>query len=455
MSIKQRITIGFGLLVASLLLLFSLFVFQSYESYRQSQMRSRLQRRAVAAQLYFQNRAEFQRTSYLTLPDQHELIIDAQNRRIYTSSGPDDYPVPGTLLTEARRDEVYFTYASRQWEMPKEGVALSFTYESARYVAVVTAYDLAGRQASRNLLFLLVAGNVLSLLAIALVGFLFARRAMRPFDALIAQLDTATVNDFSFRLLPTTTTDEAGYLAGSFNQLLGQLQRLAISQEHFVAYASHEIRTPLTVVKGMLETAIAYDQSLPDARQSMERALSRLDNAIDLANALLRLAEVDSLKSSQLRDDINVIDTILDTVMYFGEKYPHQQIDLPLTDEFTEQSSAIRVLGNATLLRTAFVNIIDNACKYSAFKPVVINVYYESPWVAVDIRDAGIGIPATQLTDVFLPMMRAENVGAVPGFGLGLTLAKKITDMHRGELHIQTKPGGGTTVSLRLPALPL
>lgn len=455
MSIKQRITIGFGLLVASLLLLFSLFVFQSYESYRQSQMRSRLQRRAVAAQLYFQNRAEFQRTSYLTLPDQHESIFDTQNRRIYTSSGPDDYPVSGTLQTEARRDEVYFTYASRQWEMPKEGVALSFEYESARYVAVVTAYDLAGRQASRNLLFLLVAGNVLSLLAIALVGFLFARRAMRPFDALIAQLDTATVNDFSFRLLPTTTTDEAGYLAGSFNQLLGQLQRLAISQEHFVAYASHEIRTPLTVVKGMLETAIAYDQSLPEARHSMDRALSRLDNAIDLANALLRLAEVDSLKSSQLRDDINVIDTILDTVMYFGEKYPHQQIDLQLTDEFTEQSSAIRVLGNATLLRTAFVNIIDNACKYSAFRPVAINVYYQSPWVAVDIRDTGIGIPTAQLTDVFLPMMRAENVGAVPGFGLGLTLAKKITDMHRGELHIETKPGGGTTVSLRLPALPL
>ncbi|MBC8153937.1 MAG: HAMP domain-containing protein, partial [Bacteroidetes bacterium] len=294
MSIKQRITVGFSVLVAALLLLFSVFIFQTYESYRRSQMRTRLQRRALSAQLYLQNRREFQRTSYLTLPEQHEVLFDDKNQRIYASSGPDDYPVPTRLLTDARQREVYFTYTSRQWDAPKEGVALSFFTGGSQYVAVVTAYDLAGRQTSRNLLFILVAGNVLSSLVIALVGFLFARRAMRPFDELIRQLDSATVNDFSFRLTKMATADEAGYLAGSFNQLLGQLQKLAISQENFVAYASHELRTPLTVVKGMLETAVAYDQTLPEARQSIKQALHRLEGAIDLANDLLRLAEVEN-----------------------------------------------------------------------------------------------------------------------------------------------------------------
>ncbi|MBC8154448.1 MAG: HAMP domain-containing histidine kinase [Bacteroidetes bacterium] len=455
MSIKQRITVGFGVLVAALLLLFSVFIFQTYESYRRSQMRSRLQRRALSAQLYLQNRREFQRTSYLTLPEQHEVLFDHQNQRIYASSGPDDYPVPTGLLTDARQREVYFTYASRQWDAPKEGVALSFSTTGSQYVAIVTAYDLAGRQTSRNLLFILVAGNVLSSLVIALVGFLFARRAMRPFDALIRQLDSATVNDFSFRLPMAATPDEAGYLAGSFNQLLGQLQKLAISQENFVAYASHELRTPLTVVKGMLETAVAYDQTLPEARQSIKQALHRLEGAIDLANDLLRLAEVENLRPNQLREDINLIDTILDTVAYFGEKYPQQPIELQLTDEFTEQSSAIRVVGNATLLRTAVVNIIDNACKYSDFKPVTVRVQYEASWILIDVLDLGIGIPDAQLTDVFLPMMRAGNVGTIEGFGLGLTLAKKIVDMHQGQLRVSSAPGSGTTVSLRLPALPL
>ena len=455
MSIKQKITVGFSVLVAALLLLFSVFIFQTYESYRQSQMRTRLQRRALLAQLYFQNRREFQRSSYLTLPEQHESLFNVRNQRIYSSSGPDDYRVPVSLLTQARQQEVYFTYPSPRWDAPKEGIALSFTFVEGQYVAVVSAYDLAGRQTSRNLLLILFAGNVLSLLIIALVGFVFARRAMQPFDQLIGELDSATVNDFSFRLTPSTTTDESGYLADSFNQLLSRLQQLARSQDNFVAYASHEIRTPLTVVKGMLETALAYDQTLSDARHSMEGALYRLEGAIDLANALLQLAEVENLRPAQLQEDVNLVDTILDTVAYFREKYAQQHIELQLTDEFAEQSSAIRVVGNATLLRTVLVNVIDNASKYSGFKPVSVRVHYESPWIVVRVVDQGIGIPAAQLTDIFLPMMRADNVGSVHGFGLGLTLAKKIADMHSGQLGVDSVPGRGTVVSIRLPGLPL
>lgn len=455
MSIKQRITVGFTVLVAALLLLFSVFIYQTYESYRRSQMRIRLQRRALSAQLYLQNKPEYLRFSYLTLPEQYESLFNARQRQIYQSSGSPDYVITSALLQKAHAQEVYFTYPSRRWEEPKEGVALSFANEGNRYVAVVTAYDLAGRQTSKNLRYILIAGNVLSLVVIALVGFLFARRAMRPFDVLISQLNAATVNDFSFRLGHVGRTDEAGYLASSFDQLLGQLEQLAASQENFVAYASHELRTPLTVVKGIMETALAYDQTLPDLRASIEKALFRLEGAIDLANALLRLAEVESLKASRLKDDINIVDILFDTVAYIQEKYPTQTIDVQLTDEFAEQSSAIQLVGNSTLLRTALINIIDNACKYSMDKPVKASIHYMPNWVLIDIIDEGIGIPPTQLRDVFLPMMRAENVGQVRGFGLGLTLAKRILDMHQGELTVESSSKSGTSVSIRLPALPL
>lgn len=455
MSIKQKITVSFTLLVAALLLLFSLFIYQTYESYRRSQMRTRLQRRAAAAEVFLTNRTEYLRTTYLTLPEQHEAIYNSANQRMFSSSGPNDYPVTIDLLSEARQHEVYFTYQNPQWEQEKEGVALAFSQGDNQYVAVVTAYDLAGRQTSDKLLFILTIGNVLSLLVIGVAGFVFARRAMQPFDGLIDQLNQATINDFSFRLNRSQTKDEAGYLAQSINQLLSRLEQLGASQENFVAYASHEIRTPLTVVKGILETSQAYDPTLPDARQSIGKALYRLEEAIDLANALLQLAEVESLKATRLQDDINVVDTILDTVTYFGEKYPQQQIEVQLTDEFTEQSSAIRVVGNATLLRTVLINIIDNACKYSDFKPVLVAVRYEPGIVLIEVVDQGIGIPNEQLGDVFMPMMRAENVGEIGGFGLGLTLAKRIVDMHQGELRIRSTALAGTTVLLSLPALPI
>jgi signal transduction histidine kinase len=455
MSIKQRITISFTILVASMLVLFSVYIAQNYESYRKELIQSRLQRRALSTQFYFQNKAEFLRSSFLRLYDQHISIYDTLDRRIYSSSGPDDHPLKYDLLWAARQREVYFAYDSPRWDNPKEGMALTITQRGTRYVVVITAYDQDGWRMSSNLRFTLIVGNIISLLAIALVGFGFAQRSMRPFDKLIRQLNTADVNDFSFRLGEIAAGTEADYLARSFNQLLEKLGQLAASQENFVAYASHEIRTPLTVVKGILETSLAYDKTATEVRISTTNALYRLEGAIDLANALLQLAEVERMKPSQLHDDINVVDAILDTVTYFSEKYPQQSIELELTDEFTEQSSSIRLLGSATLLRTVFVNVIDNACKYSNFQPVTVKVRYGFNAVLIDVLDMGIGIPKTQLGDVFLPMMRAENVGSVHGFGLGLTLAKRIIDMHQGELSIMNKPLGGTSALISLPAVPL
>ncbi|CAG5006136.1 Adaptive-response sensory-kinase SasA [Dyadobacter sp. CECT 9275] len=453
MSIKRKITFGFGILVAALLLLFSVFIYHNYESYRKSLMRNRLQRRALAGQLFFQNRQEFHRSSYLTLPEQHQSLYDDQDKLLYSSSWKDHFKLTPKLLVEARKKEVYFQYYAKPWNAPKEGVALSFKINGRHYVSVVTAYDLTGRQASESLLFILISGNVILLVVVAFAGFWFAQRALRPFDELIGQMNPTAANDFSFRLSTEAKGDEAAYLASSFNELLARLQALAMSQEHFVSYASHEIRTPLTVVKGVLETSLAYDQNLADTRQSMEKALVRLEGAIDLANSLLHLAEVEGLQAGQLREDINIVDTVLDTMTYFGEKHPGQHIELQLTDSFTENSPAIRIMGNATLLRTVLNNILENASKYSANKPVVLIVDFDLNLVMIKVIDQGIGIPAGQLNDVFLPMMRAANVGNLPGFGLGLTIARKIIDMHQGQLTIHSVTGQGTTVGILLPTL--
>lgn len=450
MSIKQRITIWFGALVASLLLLFSLFIYQTYESYRQSLIRNRLQRRAVAGELYFQNRAEFHRFTYLTLPDQHETIVGPDNKIIYNSSGPDDYKLTAGLLARAREKEVFFSYAARPWNADKEGVALSFVIDGTRYVSVVTAYDVGGRQASNSLLFILVVGNIVLLVIVAFAGFWFARRSMLPFDQLIKQMNPASVNDFSFRLQSTSKADEAAYLANSFNELLGRLQTLANSQEHFVAYASHEIRTPLTVVKGILETSFAYDKALADVRTSMEKALFRLEDAITLTNSLLQLAEVEGLQSVRMQQDVNIVDTILDSISYFGEKHPDQQIELTLSDIFTEKSQVIHIIGNSVLLRTVLINILDNASKYSGKKTIKLDVDLDDHEMVIAVTDQGMGIPPEQLENIFMPMMRANNVGKVPGFGLGLTIAKKIIDIHRGTLTVKSGPSQ-TKVFIKLP----
>ena len=96
------------------------------------------------------------------------------------------------------------------------------------------------------------------------------------------------------------------------------------------------------------------------------------------------------------------------------------------------------------------INILDNASKYSDKKTVKLDVDLDDHEMVIAITDHGMGIPPEQLENIFMPMMRASNVGKVPGFGLGLTIAKKIIDMHRGTLTVSSEPNQ-TKVFIKIP----
>lgn len=475
MTIKQKITISFAITVATLLLVFSVFIYVSFQSYRRNLMRSRLERRAQSAEMFLREPVGFQGTTALALTEQYEAIFDQNDSLIYSSAARNDYvPTESFLETVRRTGKLTFTYAIAHWQYPKEGVALRFVYQRKTYVALVTVYDLQGRQAGQNLLYILLAGNGLLLLVTAVAAYIFARRAMQPFDFLIRQLNQSSASDFSFRLYypqqaPVRRPDEAGYLSSAFNRLLESLQKLANSQQHFVSYASHELRTPLTVVKGQLETAIDYDQSLPAAKQSMQAALRKLDQAIGLSNALLRLAEIEGLNTDLPRQEVNLADLVMDTADNLTQKYPSQALNVQLTPTFLEASAGFRLMGLPHLLRTVLISITDNACKYSSHQPVELRVDFQTAlpdfvplppisaanFVVISVADQGIGIPTSALANIRMPLMRADNVGRIEGFGLGLTLASKIVELHHGYLHVDSKLGQGTTVWVFLPVEPI
>lgn len=136
---------------------------------------------------------------------------------------------------------------------------------------------------------------------------------------------------------------------------------------------------------------------------------------------------------------------------YFGEKHPDQQIDLVLSDAFTESSQLTHVTGSPILLRTLLINILDNASKYSGKKPIVLDVDLTGNQMTITVTDQGMGIPDKQISDIFMPMMRANNVSKIPGYGLGLTIAKKIIDIHQGTLEVTSKTNQ-TSVAIRLRA---
>jgi signal transduction histidine kinase len=246
--------------------------------------------------------------------------------------------------------------------------------------------------------------------------------------------------------------DEAGVLATAFNALLARQESLAQSQQAFIAQASHELRTPLTTIKGWLETSLTYDADANSLREGIRQATQELDKLTALANGLLHLARLEGLSTGLERQPLEVMDLLLDVIDTVQHQRPAQRLALAVGEGVQQQATAPVVLGNTHLLRTALLNLVDNACKYSNGQPVALRLeMHTDQAIRLAIEDQGIGIVPADAERIFQPLTRGTNVQTISGSGIGLTLARQIIQLHHGQLWLRARPGGGTVAEVELP----
>ena len=455
MQIRHKLLLWFSALVGGLLLAFSGYVYASTARFRQHSFAERLTRKAAVTRQIVALNDSIAGTVLASLPEQAEQVYAPTGQRLYASPGA-DYVPPAGLLTQARqRGQVSFSYPRPGHTQPKEGVALAYRRPDAegQYVAVVTAYDQEGYAQQQTLFRSFLYGNLAALALVGALGLLFATRALAPLNFLLGQLRADASRARPFRLRPLNPRDEAGTLAAAFNELLVRQEELVASQQAFISHASHELRTPLTTIKGWLETSLTYDTEVASLKHGIGRAVAGLDRLTALANGLLHLARLD--KDTPLDGQpVELVDLLLDVVSSAQHQHPGQAIDLDISREVEAQAHTPQLPGNAQLLRTALGNLVDNAAKYSGGRPVALCLEMAGPAaVRLLVADRGPGIAPDELERIFEPLTRGRAVGDVPGFGIGLTLARRIIHLHRGQLHLQPRPGGGTVAEVCLPLL--
>ena len=459
MQIKHKLLLWFAALVSALLLAQAGYVYLSTARYRAQTFAGRLARKASLTRqvLGLSNAAAGSVGSMLaSLPEQAEYVYAPGGRRVYVAGlNPDFQPAAAWLAQVRPRDSVAFAYASAGHAGRKEGVAVGFERPGAAgcYVAVVTAYDQPGYDQLERLREVLALGMLAAVGVVGALGWLFAVRALAPLTRLVGQLQAARAGQAGFRLRPTHPRDEVGQLAAAFNELLARQQTLAESQSAFIAHASHELRTPLTTLKGWLETSLAYDPDAASLRVGLGRAVQELDRLTALTNGLLYLARLDSPDPALATTPLDVVDVLLDVVSTAQHQHTGQSFQLDLGEGVQQQQQAPTLRGHAALLRTALGNLLDNAAKYSAGQPVAVCLEMDTELaVRVQVADRGPGIQPAELERLFEPLTRGRHVPAdVPGFGIGLTLARRIIERHGGTLHLHPRAGGGTVAEVHLP----
>lgn len=287
-----------------------------------------------------------------------------------------------------------------------------------------------------------------------LICYLLARHFARPLRRFAWAAEQVAGGDLTVRLSPeyTLRRDELADLARTFDHMVERVAGLLRSQQMLLAGVSHEIRSPLTRIRLALELIPESADADHTGRERIIREVHRIDAMI---SRLLRLVRVEAgFRDPAVR--LIRIDTMLREVR--GDVVFESGIDRDADLQFV-RIDPVRIVGEPGLLRTALENVLRNALQYSPpGKRVLVSATARfdcgSPQVRVQVADSGPGVPEPELPNIFEPFHRVLRSGVkVAGSGLGLALARRITELHNGRISARNRPEGGLEITLELPAV--
>jgi signal transduction histidine kinase len=221
-------------------------------------------------------------------------------------------------------------------------------------------------------------------------------------------------------------------------------------QRSFVSNASHELRTPLTSITGQLEVSLMKPRTQKEYEDILESVLEDIKNLNALSNGLLNLAKASSDISAIALRSLRFDEILWETKDELVKRNKNWKIFIDFNDTINEEKE-LTVLGNEQLIKTVVINLIDNACKFSPDHSAYVSLSSENDFLITQIKDNGPGIAPTDMKNIFHPFFRADNVRQIPGNGLGLSLAKKIVEIHKGTFTINSMINKGTTIEFSIP----
>ena len=331
-------------------------------------------------------------------------------------------------------------YAIRVYTVPVEG--------NDQPVAIVQiAQSLASVQDILQRLLITLLVSIPTLVAIAgLSGYFLAIRALTPIDRITRTARRISAEDLSARLNLPPIDDEVGRLAETFDAMLGRLDDSFRRERQFTSDASHELRTPLSAMQAILSmirqkrrTPEEYELALADLAEETDRLRTLTENLLQLARG-----ETHTLTAHDPVDLSTLLRDVTSSLQSLAEAKALTMVcDIP---------DGLSLIGDGDDLIRLFVNLLDNAIKYTERGGVTISAdQNKDSSITVTIADTGIGIPADSLPYIFNRFYRVDRARATSGAGLGLALASEIARAHGGKIEVASEVGKGTRLTVILP----
>ncbi|QIB70799.1 HAMP domain-containing histidine kinase [Aminipila butyrica] len=282
------------------------------------------------------------------------------------------------------------------------------------------------------------------LIGTILTGIL-SKIPLRPIRKVVAACNQVADGDFSIRL-PLSPIDEFNVFSKSFNRMVEELGSLEILRSDFVNNFSHEFKTPIVSLRGFAKILKYSDLTEEERNEYLDIIISESNRLAELSTNVLTLTALENLNIISSKEDFDLSEQVRRSVLLLESKWSNKSLELIIDlDDLTYN-------GNEDLLNQVWINLIDNAIKFSPDKgKIKIKLKSLGDRVMFTVMDNGYGMDDESQKHIFDKFYQGDLSHSTEGNGLGLAIVNKIVKLHQGEITMESEPGIGTNFSVVLP----
>lgn len=452
MKIRTKLTIRYTAVTATVFLILMGMIWFLSENNRKNIFFRDLKKEGITkANLFLQNKvdAATMQSIYLNnsefIDEVEVAVYDTDFNLLYH----DAKEIDRVKETREMIDRIIREKSIEFFEGGYQVVGLLYPFNGKDYVITAAAFDGYGYAKVDALRNILLALWMIGLAILAVVGYFLSRGALSPVSNIVRKVEKITAFNLGERIPVTNGKDELDELAITFNHTLDRLEQSFEAQKMFVSNVSHELRTPMAALIGGLEIALLKERPVDTYRKAIEDALVDADKVVKLSEGLLNLARA-SYQPEQIKmEEVRLDELLLDARELVLKANNTYKVTL-IFDEEADDDAVITVSGNAYLLKTAFVNLMENNCKFSADRTSSVQISFYGEKSILRFSDSGIGIPEEDMEHLFTPFLRGSNRNYAVGNGIGMALVQKIVQLHKGNIRVHSYPGEGTVFVVEL-----
>lgn len=242
--------------------------------------------------------------------------------------------------------------------------------------------------------------------------------------------------------------DEIGELAENFNKMVKELNNNEYLSKEFISNVSHEFKTPIASIQGFAKLLKDDKTTEEEKSEYLDIIIEETERLANLSNNIQKLSRLENKDIVKLEDEIAIDEQIRKCIVMFTQKFDEKNINISMNEK------NLKIKGNEELLQQVWINLINNAIKYTPKDgEIEINLEENEKKVIVEVKDNGIGIDKEKQKRIFEKFYQVDSSHSAEGNGLGLAIVKKIIEIHEGKILVESEVGEGTTFRIELPKI--